>query len=402
MRIRVDLLVLVVPCGLVAFGLPTGALASQARATVAQRPPLAASAGTIWYSRTGGSGDGTIWRAQADGSGDNKVTTGDDARLSPSGATLLFHKGGGTSNFARANIWSRALATGLESEIYPNNDYVVSFSWTPDGKHIVFDYECGIYRMDPGGKNILDLLQQANCYDDAPQVSPTGTEFAFHDEFFGIGLARIDGSGRAFIPNTVPGDLWPTWSPDGKWISFIRTGNSSQTAANMYKIRPDGTGLTPLTTLTGKGVSFEGLSPWTADMKHLVVAGSVRGVQSIWVVPTAGGPPQGPVAVSAGAAPYFVGSLAARPTLKSVTKSAGARGKQLGVTLTGSNLELNAIVSVPPKSGITVSGVRWSTPTTMKASFVISKTAKLGSVDVTIVDPLGGRASCKCFSVTSN
>ena len=63
------------------------------------------------------------------------------------------------------------------------------------------------------------------------------------------------------IPNTVPEDYHPLWSPDGQWIAFTRT------FAGTYIIHPDGTGLqqvmdaSRITTLAG----------WLPDNRGLVL-----------------------------------------------------------------------------------------------------------------------------------
>jgi Tol biopolymer transport system component len=53
----------------------------------------------------------------------------------------------------------------------------------------------------------------------------------------GIHLANPDGSRLKLL--TANGDS-PAWSPDGRWIAFIRTGD-------VWIIRPDGTGAQRIT-----------------------------------------------------------------------------------------------------------------------------------------------------------
>jgi Tol biopolymer transport system component len=356
-------------------------------------PPLPAKAGTILYSRTGGAADGTIWTANADGSGDHQITVGDVPRLSPNGKMIVFLKGGGTANFARGNVWVRKLSNGAETLIYPNGDFVVNFSWTPDSQHILFDFGCGINRMDPDGSNIVPLFG-ADCFSDAPTVSPDGSQFAFHNQFNGIGLANIDGSNKHMLAGTVNG-VWPTWSPDGKLISFFNLSDH-----NLYRIKPDGSGMKKLTNLTAPD-AFTDTALWTGDGASLIAAGTIGGVTGLWVVPAAGGTPTGPIALRAGADPFFAGTFAAKPSLVSASPGSGARGTTVATTLTGTAFGVGATVTFPAGSGVSLAGAPVvKSSTTIKAKFKIDAGAPAGGVKVTVTNPGAQKGSCTCFTVT--
>ncbi len=352
---------------------------------------LPAKAGTILYSRTGGSSDGTIWTAKADGSGDNQITVGDVPRLSPNGKMIVFLKGGGTNNFARGSVWVRKLSNGAETLIYPNSDFVVNFSWTTDGQRIVFDSGCSVLRMDADGTDVITLFG-GDCFSDAP-VSPDGATFAFHNQYTGIGLANIDGGNKHFIASTV-GGFWPMWSPNGKLLSYVGSDG------NLYKIRPDGSGQRKLTTLAS-GEAFNGAAPWTGDGANLIAAGTVGGTTGLWVVPAGGGTPSRPIAITAGAAPFFAGTFAAKPTVTLATPSSGARGSSVAVTLTGTNFGVGAKLTFLAGSGVSLSGDPVvKSATTVKATFVVDAGAPTGDVKVTVTNPGGQKGSCTCFTVT--
>src|ERR1051325_6844512 len=102
----------------------------------AQNPPPGSVPGTIVYSRAGAP-DGTIWMAAGDGSADVQDTTGEWPRLSPDGRYLLLHRGNAT--YSRGDIYLRDLQTGVETRIYSNPDYVVSYDWTADSGKFYFD-----------------------------------------------------------------------------------------------------------------------------------------------------------------------------------------------------------------------------------------------------------------------
>jgi Tol biopolymer transport system component len=260
--------------------------------------------GHVYYSRvaSGGAIDGTIWQADGNGAEDIQVTTGEWPRLSPDGRYLIFIRDSASITY-RGNLYVRDLQAGTETKIFSSGDYVVNYDWSGDGTRIFFDYVCSIDVMNADGSNVQGFVQGTDCYDDAPIVNPVDGGLAFHNAHVGILLANADGSGRRSIPNTVPGDQWPAWSPDGQWVSFIR-----YPAGDYFKIRPDGTGLTQL-TFAGPGDSFGIARSWSADGSRLVVPGTLGGVAGLFAFATDGSAASFAIPVTTGATIDFVGSV---------------------------------------------------------------------------------------------
>src|SRR5262249_53208363 len=156
------------------------------------------------------------------------------------------------------------------------------FDWTADSSQIVFDFSCVINAMNRDGTNVHSVVAGTNCFDDAPALSPTDGTIAFHNSLAGNGIfiANADGSGRRKIPNTISGDGWPAWSPDGQWISFGRVITGQQ--LNYFKVHPDGTGLTQLTFVAAGG--SDGFGPgrgWSIDGLQLYAPGTVGGAPGL-------------------------------------------------------------------------------------------------------------------------
>lgn len=102
--------------------------------------------------------------------------------------------------------------------------------------------------MDANGAHQRALAND-NSSDIAPALSPDGESVAFVTDRYTPGkkqLALLDvasGTVTRVVTDTF-GHSEPTWSPDGEWIAFLRFRNDF--ADTLYKVHPDGSGLTPL------------------------------------------------------------------------------------------------------------------------------------------------------------
>jgi TolB protein len=135
---------------------------------------------------------------------------------------------------------------------------------SPDGTRIAFrGYPAGggsgganydIYVMGADGSNLMNLTgpndPQGQGY---AQWSPDGSLIAYEGDD-GTYVMNADGSDQRKL---VAG-AYPTWSPDGSWIAFVMGRNPG---ADLWKIHPDGTGLTQLTESTG----WDELPVWSPD-----------------------------------------------------------------------------------------------------------------------------------------
>jgi Tol biopolymer transport system component len=157
----------------------------------------------------------------------------------------------------------------------------VNPDWSPDGKLIAFEHDfpyphAGVYTMDADGGNVKAVTpDQRLLFEGNPAYSPDGTMVAIpqevhHDEntitprdYGVIVVRRLDGtvvrevSPRIKLtPNDVPHLEDPNFSPDGKWLSFLRV-NKDEVLQALFRVHADGTGLRQLTPYS-----------WDVAIKH--------------------------------------------------------------------------------------------------------------------------------------
>jgi Tol biopolymer transport system component len=159
-------------------------------------------------------------------------------------------------------------------------DYNASFS--RDGEWIVFtsarNGSADLYRVHPDGSG-LEHLTDDPAFDDQGALSPDGKYLAFvssRTKQADIWLLELATKKLRNLTNHPAGDFRPRWSPDGQWIAFSTDRDSTRPkgmggfttmhSAEIYLMRPDGSGLRRVT----QAQDFAGSPVWSPDGKRLV------------------------------------------------------------------------------------------------------------------------------------
>ena len=174
---------------------------------------------------------------------------------------------------------------------------------SPDGRRIAFEYAYGglkfiagvewivvgsVAVMNADGSDVRQLTQlqrpPTSSEDHVPVWSPSGKQIAFvrlnstakPQNRQAIFVMNADGSGvRRVTPWSLGAGDHPDWSPDGKWILFRAPESGGFAGTDLYRIRPDGTGLRQLTNFAQQ---VEVLSAsYSPDGKSIVFSRTGRG-----------------------------------------------------------------------------------------------------------------------------
>lgn len=195
--------------------------------------------------------------------------------LSPDGRRLVY----GSRFEGQTGLRLRDLQTGEdrwlvhpvtrdEQESRFTRDLLPGYAFTPDGAALVFARDGGIERLDLASgrttripfsvrvsRGLGPRLQfprrlglgpvKARLLRD-PVMSPDGRRLAF-SAFMRIHVRDLDGEGqRAVTPEGMTA-FHPSWSPDGRWLTFV---DWSASGGHVWRIRADGRGAPERLTAT--------------------------------------------------------------------------------------------------------------------------------------------------------
>ena len=125
------------------------------------------------------------------------------------------------------NIYSMSLSSRKLRKLTNTSAIDTSPSFSPDGRRIVFNSDRGgsqqLYTMNANGSGVQRISFDKGRYG-TPVWSPRGDWIAFtkiSGGRFYIGVMRPDGSGERLLTESYL-DEGPTWSPNGRIISFNR------------------------------------------------------------------------------------------------------------------------------------------------------------------------------------
>lgn len=235
-----------------------------------------------------------IYRMPASGGASTQLTFNDAVietapNLSPDGRTLAYftRTGRGTKIFlldlVSSPAWPRLFDTTQRTDREP--------LWSPDGKKLAFYRDGDIWLRDVAGGEPKRLIEDVYGGGNGSAAwSPDATRMAFTTAKSGFSqVGVVDVASGHVTPITYEpreyGD--PSWSPDGKTLTFVRGDGMSRDLV----IAPADGKQPPKALTSGKGQRRSPTySPDGASIAYVETTGNRTA--DIWIVPAAGGAPK--------------------------------------------------------------------------------------------------------------
>jgi Tol biopolymer transport system component len=248
-----------------------------------------------------------LFRIDSDGSGLRQLTHLDfrgstvpgveQAVWSPDGKRIVFDSDYGATKYRVITLYTvRPDGTDLERLPILLGRFVLAPAYSPDGKLLSFDWAAsadptdqqGIYIGSPDGTGLRRLTTTdqanahiANTHAGRTNWSPDGHWLVFAQSSGPpessnesvIVRMRPDGTGRRELTLWALNANNAKWSPDGSRIAFNShngPGPHPGESANVFTMKPDGTGVVQLTHYKG-GTRNAYVGGWSPDGRQLVV-----------------------------------------------------------------------------------------------------------------------------------
>lgn len=273
-----------------------------------------------------------LWVVRSDGSGGRQFTRGEKSAgspaFSPDGKYLAFT----TSRSGTNQVWVLAVDGGEAEQVTTAEAGVSSYAWSPAGDRIAYlmanpetaeekaakrekrdalivdtDFKFAhLYvvplRAGPSGKREATRLTEGDFHVTSFDWAPDGRSLVLaHQADPRINSARLSAhisvvgaDSGARIRALVAGagvHTSPRFSPDGRQVAFVSTGNQPEPIGlgDVYVV--DAAGGTPrkLADTPDRSTS---LMAWSADGREIYLTESIRTQRHVLALPVAGGPPR--------------------------------------------------------------------------------------------------------------
>jgi len=224
-----------------------------------------------------------------------------DAAFSPDGNQVAFvwaGEKGGNAHIYVSQIGAADSPRRLTSFSEPAYEFAPA--WSPDGRYIAFfryqdkDKSLGVFVTAAlgGSERRLYSVKSFRKVDEL-DWSPDGKYLALCDsptpdaasQILLLSLDTLDVHPVTSPAAGILGDSSPAFSPDGKYLAFVR---NTLDVLEIFRMPAAGG---PPTQLTFDHADIQGIA-WTPDSQNLIFSSSRQGPQSLWRISAQGGTPE--------------------------------------------------------------------------------------------------------------
>lgn len=218
-----------------------------------------------------------VYLMNADGSNTVKLTNFDKSNetlgpggWSPDGTKIAFF----SDRDGKDDIYVMSAEAVRPKLVFSDRERDIrGFAHSPDGSRLVVSEETadksGELKMADRQTGRTSLIRKTELAAVTPEWSPDGAMIAYADRINGnseVCAIKPDGSGWRNLTNQPVQDFGPSWSPDGKRLSFITTRGEPSQVSQLYTMNADGSEPAPVTPRKG----WEGGAVWQPDGRKIV------------------------------------------------------------------------------------------------------------------------------------
>jgi Tol biopolymer transport system component len=142
----------------------------------------------------------------------------------PEGSSVIFH--GGTSQYSQ--IWHTDLDAGISTPLTSDAMVACSASYSADGEHITYR------AYDVANHRPYTMEKAVRAFPD------TGIYFGGPPKWMSIFVMKADGTDAHQLTSGRYSDIRPAFSPDGKYIVFLRRAELPEAIWTMWRVSVSG------------------------------------------------------------------------------------------------------------------------------------------------------------------